>query len=125
MTANRGLNKLPVKPQAARGEIILYLKGGYVIKIAKEFTLPIGSHVDLELSQAETVVKDDWYFNNEEVLETRVDEDGKKVAIAALSIGVSKCLIRSINLELTINVTGGEAVGFDVERDASSDEFEG
>jgi hypothetical protein len=113
--------QFPVRPQPTKGEVILYLRGGYVIKISKEFTIPVGVVVDLELSQAEQVVKQDWYFNNDEVLEFRVDDSGKKVSITSLAIGDCKVLIRSINLELTITVTGSEAVGFRVETDDNED----
>ena len=86
--------------------------------------MPVGVIVDLELSEAESVVKSVWYFNNDEVLDFRVAENGKKVSIKSLSLGECKVLIRSINLELTITVTGSEAVGFEVNSDSSDDRFE-
>jgi hypothetical protein len=121
---NNRQSKIPPRTPPVRGEIYLYLRGGYVIKISREFTIPVGVVVDLELSEAESVVKSDWYFNNDEVLDFRVSNDGKKVSITSLSLGECKVLIRSINLELTITVTGSEAVGFEVNSDPSEDKFE-
>lgn len=123
MTQTRTSKIIPRKPPVS-GEIYLYLRGGYVIKISKEFTIPVGVIVDLELSEAESVVKSDWYFNNDEVLDFRISEDGKKVSISSLALGECKVLIRSIGLELTITVTGAEAVGFDVSTDPSQDVYE-
>jgi hypothetical protein len=121
---NNRQSKIPPRTPPVRGEIYLYLRGGYVIKISREFTMPVGVIVDLELSEAESVVKSDWYFNNDEVLDFRVSENGKKVSITSLSLGECKVLIRSINLELTITVTGSEAVGFEVNSDPLDDKFE-
>jgi hypothetical protein len=121
---NNRTSKIPPRTPPVRGEIYLYLRGGYVIKISREFTMPVGVIVDLELSEAESVVKSDWYFNNDEVLDFRVSENGKKVSITSLSLGECKVLIRSINLELTITVTGSEAVGFEVNSDPLDDKFE-
>jgi hypothetical protein len=104
--------------QLPRGEIVLYLSGGYIIQGTRNFVIPVGVSVDIELissSDGSVISKSDWFFNNDEVLEVVVREDGRRVCIKSVSVGDCVALVRSLGLEIKIEVSGGSAVGFESE----------
>jgi len=106
---------LPPKatPTSKLVSVELHIDGGYVCRGTVDFDIPSGSEVELFLVNApDSFNKSGWFFNNDEVLETRVNDNGKSAKIKALRPGSSIGILEGLGIRVKINVIGKEAVGF-------------
>jgi len=100
---------------AKQVSVEVHIDGGYVFRGTTNFDIPSGAIVDIFLIGApDNHVKDDWYFNNEEVFNIKVDPKGKQAKLSALSPGTSNISFEKLGMKIKVNVIGKEAVGFKV-----------